>query len=42
MALRGAKVMEPRDLNCEVVQLDASIATEVTEILRRLLINEII
>ena len=42
MALRSAKVMEPRDLNREVVEVDASMATEVTEILRRLLINEII
>ncbi|NEO33092.1 MAG: peptidoglycan-binding protein [Symploca sp. SIO3C6] len=35
MTLRGAKVLQPRDLNREVVELDARMAAEVTEILSR-------
>ncbi|NEO09783.1 peptidoglycan-binding protein [Moorena sp. SIO3I8] len=42
MALRGAKVLEPRDFNREAVELDARIATEVTEILRRAVMGELV
>ena len=35
MALRGARARSPRDLDREVVELDARMATEVTEILWR-------
>ena len=35
MALRGARAHSPRDLDREVVELDARMATEVTEILWR-------
>ncbi|NEP29864.1 MAG: peptidoglycan-binding protein, partial [Moorea sp. SIO3I6] len=42
MALRGAKVLEPRDCNREAVELDARIATEVTEILRRAVMGELV
>jgi len=42
MALRGGKALEPRDKDREVVELDARIATEVTEILYRLLRNKLI
>jgi len=41
MTLRGARTQEPRDLNREVVELDARMATEVTEILRRVLMSEL-
>jgi hypothetical protein len=37
MALRGGKALQPRDPNQEVVELDARMATEVTEIVRRVL-----
>ncbi|HBB31404.1 MAG TPA: hypothetical protein DDZ80_21630 [Cyanobacteria bacterium UBA8803] len=40
MALRGAKVLEPRDLDQEVVELDAGMAAEVTEIVRRAVMKE--
>jgi hypothetical protein len=40
MALRGARALQPRDFNREVVELDARMATEVTEILHRLLNSE--
>ena len=42
MALRGAKVLEPRDFNREAMELDARIATEVTEILRRAVMDELV
>ncbi|NEP02775.1 MAG: peptidoglycan-binding protein [Symploca sp. SIO2E9] len=35
MALRGARVLEPRDFNREVLELDARMVAEVTEILHR-------
>jgi hypothetical protein len=35
MAIKGAKRLEPRDAKREVVELDARMATEVTEIIRR-------
>ena len=35
IALRGARALEPRDLNREFVELDARMATEVTNILQR-------
>ncbi len=41
MALRGARTQEPRDLKREVVELDARMATEVTEILQRVLMSEL-
>jgi hypothetical protein len=37
MALRGAKALQPRDPNREVVELDARMATEVTKIVQRVL-----
>lgn len=42
MALRGGKALEPRDKDREVVKLDARMATEVTEILYRVLMNKLI
>ena len=42
MAIKGAKQLEPRDLDKEVVELDASMATEVTEILRRAVMGELV
>ncbi|NEP10478.1 MAG: peptidoglycan-binding protein [Symploca sp. SIO2C1] len=42
MAIKGAKRLEPRDLDQEVVELDASMAAEITEILRRAVIGELI
>ncbi|NEP61224.1 MAG: peptidoglycan-binding protein [Symploca sp. SIO2G7] len=41
MAIKGAKQRSPRDLDQEVVELDASMATEVTEILRRAVMGEL-
>ena len=41
MALRGGKALQPRDPNREVVELDARMATEVTEIVRRVLALEL-
>lgn len=41
MALRGALTLYPRDLNREVVELDARMATEVTEILHRAIVSEL-
>jgi peptidoglycan hydrolase-like protein with peptidoglycan-binding domain len=41
MALKGAKRLEPRDAKREVVELDARMATEVTEILRRGALGEL-
>jgi len=38
MAIKGAKRLEPRDLDQEVVELDAIMAAEVTEIVRRFVI----
>lgn len=35
IAMRGARVLEPRDLNREMIELDARMVAEVTEILRR-------
>lgn len=42
MALKGAKRLEPRDAKREVVELDARMATEVTEIIRRAVAGELI
>lgn len=42
MALRGASMQQPRDLNREVVELDARMATEVTEILHRAIASELV
>ncbi|NET58847.1 MAG: peptidoglycan-binding protein [Symploca sp. SIO2E6] len=41
MAIKGAKQLESRDLDQEVVELDAIMATEVTEILRRTVMGEL-
>ncbi|MEQ8756165.1 MAG: peptidoglycan-binding domain-containing protein [Coleofasciculus sp. G1-WW12-02] len=41
MALKGAKRLEPRDAKREVVELDARMATEVTEIIRRGVLGEL-
>ena len=41
MALRGARSTNPRDLDREVVELDARMATEVTEILWRVVKGEL-
>ncbi len=41
MALRGGKALQPRDPNREVIELDARMATEVTEIVRRVLALEL-
>ncbi|WP_292831605.1 hypothetical protein [Nostoc sp. JL33] len=41
MALRGGKALQPRDPNQEVVELDARMATEVTEIVHRVLESEL-
>ncbi len=41
MALRGARARAPRDLDQEVVELDARMATEVTEILWRAVKGEL-
>lgn len=41
MALKGAKRLEPRDAKREVVELDARMATEVTEIIRRGALGEL-
>ncbi len=41
MALRGAKQLNPRDLKREAWELDARMATEVTEILRRATMGEL-
>ncbi len=41
MALRGARASEPRELDREVVELDARMATEVTEILWRAVKGEL-
>lgn len=41
MALRWARARDPRDLNREVVELDARMATEVTEILWRAVKGEL-
>ena len=41
MALRGAKASSPRELDREVVELDARMATEVTEILWRIVKGEL-
>ena len=41
MALRGAKAISPRALDREVVELDARMATEVTEILWRVVKGEL-
>ncbi|NER46908.1 MAG: peptidoglycan-binding protein [Symploca sp. SIO1A3] len=38
MAIKGAKQLSPRNLDQEVVELDAIMATEVTEIIRRFVI----
>lgn len=35
MALRGARALNPRNLDREVVELDARMATAVTQILDR-------
>lgn len=42
MALRGTRALNPRDLNREVVELDARMATEVTEIIRRAAIGNLV
>lgn len=41
MAIKGAKRLEPRDVKREVVELDARMATEVTEIIRRAVMGEL-
>lgn len=41
MAIKGAKRLEPRDVRREVVELDARMATEVTEIIRRAVTGEL-
>ena len=41
MALRGARARAPRELDREVVELDARMATEVTEILWRAVKGEL-
>ncbi len=42
MTLRGANAFQPRNLNHEVVQLDARMATEVTKIVQRALMSELV
>jgi hypothetical protein len=42
MAIKGAKRLEPRDAKREVVELDARMATEVTEIIRRAVAGELV
>ncbi len=42
MALKAARAKDPRDLNREVVELDARMATEVTQILQKALMSELI
>ncbi|NES86990.1 MAG: peptidoglycan-binding protein [Moorea sp. SIO2B7] len=42
MALRGARKLEPRNLNQEAIELDARMATEVTEIIRRVVMQELV
>ncbi|MEW6494241.1 MAG: peptidoglycan-binding domain-containing protein [Cyanobacteriota bacterium] len=42
MALKGAKRLEPRDAKREVIELDARMATEVTEIIRRVVAGELV
>lgn len=42
MALKGAIAKEPRDLNREVVELDARMATEVTQIVQKALMSELV
>jgi hypothetical protein len=39
MALRGASSLKPRNLDREVVELDARMATEVTEIIKRTILG---
>lgn len=41
MAIKGAKRLEPRDVKREVVELDARMATEATEIIRRVVTGEL-
>lgn len=41
MTLKGARALQPRNFNREVVELDARMATEVTEILHRVLNSEL-
>ncbi|HBB30668.1 MAG TPA: hypothetical protein DDZ80_20820 [Cyanobacteria bacterium UBA8803] len=41
MALRAGKALEPRDKDREVVELDARMATAVTEIIYRVLMNQL-
>lgn len=41
MAIKGAKRLEPRDAQREVVELDARMATEVTEIIRRAALGQL-
>ncbi|MDF5730882.1 MAG: hypothetical protein PUP92_23435 [Rhizonema sp. PD38] len=42
MALKAARAKAPRDLNREVVELDARMATEVTQILQKALMSELV
>ena len=42
MTLKGAKALNPRNLNQEVVELDAIMATTVTDILNRIITDSII
>ncbi|MBD2663439.1 hypothetical protein B6N60_03326 [Richelia sinica FACHB-800] len=39
LALRGARSLTPRNIDREVVELDARMATEVTEIIQKLILN---